>query len=268
MGGMLKFKNFILDILFPIECLGCGRELEDLEPKKRWICPDCIKKIAVRKLQTCPACEQYSEGGKIHERCKDRTYIDGLWVSAEYGTKVISEAIKKMKFNFIKDVSYPLSLVMARSVLEVEEFSDFHDILMVNCSKECEEAVYLDEEKNKRSETLIVPVPLHKKRFKWRGFNQAFLLSEYISQEFDLELDDKLLRRRKNTKSQSNIKSMEERRVNMKDAFSCLSTGRVGCKNIVLVDDVCTTLTTLDECAKVLKEAGARNVWGFVAARR
>lgn len=268
MGVILEVKNFIADILFPIECFGCGGEFEDLEPKRRWICEDCIKKITIRRLQTCPACEEFSEGGKIHHRCRAGIAIDGLWVSAEYGSKVISEAIKKMKFNFIKDISYPLSEIVARSVLEVEEFSDFHDILMVNFSKENEEDIYLEEDRNKSFGTLVVPVPLHKKRYKWRGFNQAFLLSEYISLKFNLNLDDKLLERRKNTKPQSNIGSMEERKANMKDAFFCPDRSKIGRKNIILVDDVCTTLTTLDECAKVLKEAGAKNVWGLVVARR
>lgn len=264
----MKAKRSILDILFPIECFGCGIEFEDLEPKERWICPDCLKKIAIRKLQTCPACEEYSEGGKTHHRCKGKTAVDGVWVSAEYSSKVISEAIKKMKFNFIKDISFPLALVMARSVLEVDEFSDFHDILMSNLSKEREEGIYLEEDRNKNCETLVVPVPLHKKRYKWRGFNQAFLLSEHVCARFDLKLDDKLLERRKNTKSQSNIGSMDERKENMKDAFFCPDQCGISRKNIILIDDVCTTLTTMDECAKVLKKAGASHVWGFVAARR
>jgi len=284
MKPFLKIKNFLLDILFPIKCLGCGIELENEEPEKRWICPECLSKIKARREQVCPVCEQFSEGGRTHYKCKKETALDGLWVAAEYKHQAVSEAIHKFKFNFIKDISFPLALILIKSVLEAEEYGDFQDIILANFSQESfEEEIYIEKEKNKKAETIIVPVPLHKKRYNWRGFNQAFLLSEHIADKFKLEVYDNFLIRKKNTKPQTKIKSSKERKENIRGAFVfeinnenkngqaqkiVESDINLKNKNIILIDDVCTTSATLDECAKELKKAGAKTAWGLVVARR
>ena len=262
-----ELKNFILDILFPIQCLECGGEFENLEPKERWICGECLEKIETRKEQVCPVCEKSSEGGVTHRECKKETLLNGLWVAAEY--KTVSDAVHKFKFNFIKDISFPLSGIMAKSVLEVRELGDFHNLLLSNFSQESgEEEIYMEKAKNKKTETVIVPVPLHKRRYNWRGFNQALLLSEYIASKFDLLVDENLIIRGRNTKPQTKIKSMEERKKNIKGAFFCPRNNSVKNKNAIIIDDVCTTLATLNECAIELKKAGAKEVWGLVVARR
>jgi len=264
-----KLKNFILDLLFPIQCLECGKEFENLEPKERWICEECLEKIETRKEQVCPVCEKPSEGGETHHGCRKETSLNGLWVAAEYGYKTTSDAIHKFKFNFIKDISFPLSEIVVKSVLEVQEFGDFHDLLLSNFSQESgEEKIYTEKAKNKKAETVIVPVPLHKRRYNWRGFNQALLLSEYIANKFNLPVRENLIIRKRNTKPQTKIKSMEKRKKNIKGAFFCPRGDLIKNKNIIIVDDVCTTLATLNECAIELKKAGAKEVWGLVVARR
>jgi ComF family protein len=267
--SFIYFKNLLLDILFPIQCLGCGMEFEKLEPKERWICESCLSKIETIKDQVCPVCEKLSDGGKTHHNCQKDTSLNGLWVATEYNYKIVAEAIHKLKFNFIKDISFPLSEIIARSVLEVGEFGDFHDLLMANFSQESEEEkIYIEKEKNKKAETVLIPVPLHKRRYSWRGFNQAFLLSEYIAWRFNLTGRENVIMRKRNTTPQTKIKSVEERKRNIKGAFCCHNKELVEDKNIIVVDDVCTTLSTLNECAEELKKAGVKNVWGLVVARR
>jgi ComF family protein len=262
-------KNFVLDILFPIQCLGCGIEFEKLEPEKRWICKSCLDEIETIKDQVCPVCEKLSDGGKTHHSCQKETSLNGLWVATKYDYKIVREAIRKLKFNFIKDISFPLSEIIAKSVLEVGEFGDFHDLLMVNFSQENgEEKIYVEKEKNKKAETVLVPVPLHKRRYNWRGFNQSFLLSKYIAQKFNLTVSERAVVRKRNTAPQAKVKFMEERKKNVEGAFHFQDKKLVENKNIIVVDDVCTTLSTLNECAKELKKAGAKNVWGLVVARR
>lgn len=269
MAILLKFKNFILDLLFPIQCLDCGIELEDLEPKKRWVCKECLNKIEIRKEQVCPVCEKISEGGKTHHQCRKKTVLDGLWVATEYEYKIVSAAIHKFKFNFIKDISFPLSEIAVKSILEVDEFDDFQDLILANFSQESgEEKIYTEKTKNKKAETIIIPVPLHKRRFNWRGFNQALLLSQDLAVKFNLAIEDGLLIRKKNTKPQTKIKSLEERKQNIKGAFFCSQNDLLKNKNVIIIDDVCTTLATLNECALELKKAGAKNIWGLVVARR
>ena len=270
--------NFILDILFPIKCLGCGGEFENREPKERWICEDCLDKIIIRKEQVCPVCEKASEGGKTCYHCRKKTSLDGLWVASEYSDALLSQAVHKFKFNFVRDLSYPLGKIILKSVLEQEEFSDFQDLLFARAAQNLES----DENKSfsnsaKLFQTIIIPVPLHWRRYNWRGFNQSELLANEIAKKSNLEVNNKLLIRRRNTKPQTKIKSMSERRKNIKGAFKIdivgmglkpIPTELLKNKNIIIVDDVCTTLATLNECALVIKKAGAKKVWGVAAARR
>ncbi len=277
---IVSLKNFILDILFPIKCLGCGKEFEDRKPKERWVCDDCLNKIIVRKEQVCPVCEKTIgdfEGGKTCWHCRKKTGLDGLWVASEYSDKLLAQAIHKFKFNFVRDLSYPLGKIILKSVLEQEEFGDFQDFLFSHSAQNLE-----NDFKNKTFfknaksfQTIIVPVPLHRRRFNWRGFNQSELLANEIAAKSGLEVNNNLLIRWRNTTPQTKIRLMEERRKNIKGAFRVvgmgskpISTGLLKNKNIIIVDDVCTTLATLNECAVIIKKAGAKNVWGAVVARR
>lgn len=262
-----KIFEYLLDLLFPIHCLGCGKNREDLPAKERWICPECLVKIPLRKEQVCPFCEKESEGGSVHFACRDKISLDGLWAAAYYGG-MVEEAIHNFKFKFIKYISCPISELIARSILEAEEFGNFQDLLMIGSSKEEEEGIYLDENKNGKQETVIIPVPLHRRRYAWRGFNQSYLLAKEIGAKFGVAVQEDVLIRSKNTKPQSKTKNEDERRKNISGAFSCSSPEKVKNKNIILVDDICTTSATLNECAKELKRAGAKNVWGLVVARR
>lgn len=264
----LRAKTYIVDLLFPIKCLGCGLELEDLEPKERWVCGNCLAKIPIRRLQTCPLCEEYSEGGRVHVKCRKKTYLDGMWVASEYSDKIVNESIKKLKFSFIKDIALPLSKIVERSVFEVEEFGEFHDILLANHSRTEDEDKYMVKEKNAKPETVLIPVPLHRKRYNWRGFNQAELISNYVARKFSLRSEAAIIIRNRHTKPQTKVESYAKRKLNMKDAFACPDQSGIAGKNVIIVDDVSTTLATMDECAKVVRKAGAKNVWGLVVARR
>ena len=269
MKNLLKAKNFILDLLFPIKCLGCGEEFENLEPKDKWICKKCFDKIEIRKEQICPACEKPSENGETHYKCRKEIALNGLWLATEFNYKTTKEAIYKFKFNFIKDIHFPLSEIIIKSILKADEFGNFHDLILANFSQESgEEEIYTDKNKNKKTETIIVPVPLHKRRYNWRGFNQAFLLSKNIAAKFNLPVCENAIIRKRNTKPQTKIKLMEDRKKNIKGAFSCPNNNLIKNKNIIIVDDVCTTSATLNECAIELKKAGAKNVWGLVITRK
>ncbi len=115
---------------------------------------------------------------------------------------------------------------------------------------------------------LLVPVPLHKGRRQTRGFNQAELIAQAATKCFDrmLEIAPAVLVRHRETISQVGL-SREERIENMHDAFRVREPERVKGRDVIVVDDVMTTGTTLSECARVLKEAGAERVWAATAAR-
>ena len=115
---------------------------------------------------------------------------------------------------------------------------------------------------------LVVPVPLHKSRRRSRGFNQSELIARAAVRQLPRKLEtltDALVRQR-DTISQVGL-SREERIENVRDAFRVAQPSRVNGRDILLVDDVMTTGTTLSECARVLKQAGAERVWAATVAR-
>lgn len=112
---------------------------------------------------------------------------------------------------------------------------------------------------------LLIPVPLHHWRLTKRGFNQAYELGAYISKTLDIPLWTSSLRRKRNTRAQSGL-SREQRQKNLRGAFYWHGK-KISNQHVALIDDVMTTGTTVSECAKVLKHAGAARVDIWVAAR-
>jgi len=113
---------------------------------------------------------------------------------------------------------------------------------------------------------LIIPVPLHRSRLRQRGFNQAVLLGKVLSQQLSLPLLPDTLFRTRQTEPQISL-SAADRRLNVKGAFKVKSPANVVGKRILLLDDVMTTGSTMDECAKELKKAGAVVVIAATIAR-
>jgi ComF family protein len=113
---------------------------------------------------------------------------------------------------------------------------------------------------------FILPVPLHRSRLRWRGFNQAILLAETCFPFWKDRIRVDLLQRHKKTVPQLHLTG-EERRSNLRGAFSVRRPEDINGRRILLVDDVLTTGSTLRECANVLKESGAADIFAFAVAR-
>ncbi|MDD4996391.1 MAG: ComF family protein [Patescibacteria group bacterium] len=115
----------------------------------------------------------------------------------------------------------------------------------------------------KKNNFVLIPIPLTKRKLAQRGFNQSELIAKEIATEFNLNLNTKILKKIKNTRSQTNL-SPEERKNNVKNVFRI----KADCPtNLVLVDDILTTGATLAEAAKSLHQAGAKEIWGIVLMR-
>jgi competence protein ComFC len=250
-----KCGNFILDLIFPISCLGCGEE-------GKWICRECFEKIKLLQKQACPICGADSQTGSRCFNCRNKSELDGVVAAAAYWHRaadgkeiensLVKEAIHIFKYRFVKDLAKPLSGLMAERFKNRELFKKEKPIPFGPDISE---------------ERIVVPVPLHPKRFRWRGFNQAELLAENLAKKFDLPLEKSVLLRSKNNIPQVEIKERRARLENIRDAFGCAENPVLKNKTVILVDDVCTTAGTLSECAKVLKKSGAKEVWGVVVAR-
>ena len=112
---------------------------------------------------------------------------------------------------------------------------------------------------------VLLPVPLHPRRLRSRGYNQSSLLAKELGRLVDLPVEENCLRRVNNTPPQAKADA-ETRRNNVAGAFSCCG-GQVRGRRFLLVDDVCTTGATLNACAIALKETGANWVSGLTLAR-
>lgn len=230
--------NFLLDILFPKKCAGCGRE-------GKYFCDVCISDILQTDL-ICPQCGNLSIGGLTHPNCEREFALDGLWSLGVYQGS-LKKAIRYLKYEpvLVRD----FALVLAGLIM------DYWIIYQP----------YIYEEIKKSKRWTVVPVPLHWYKENKRGFNQSSLIGQLLSRKLGLGYSEGL-KRTSYTKPQVKLKR-GERKENIKNAFSFNSQFSIVNSQILLVDDVWTTGSTLKECCYVLKKAGAKKVWAITLAR-
>lgn len=242
----IQLRAFVLDLIFPIECLGCGKEGE-------WLCSRCFQSLKLKRNQYCLGCKKENKLGEFCKNCRDDYFVDGILIAGDYENKVLANLIKSFKYKFIKDLGTELGKFLALFLRDLHYRANtlFWDTdRFINLT---------DLEEN-----LLIPVPLHKKRERWRGFNQAdILLKGLLGKEPAKNLEE--LKRIKYKTPQAKLNE-KERMSNIKNCFVWEGEGLEG-KNVILIDDVVTTGATLNECARVLKENGARKVWGLVVAK-
>jgi ComF family protein len=113
---------------------------------------------------------------------------------------------------------------------------------------------------------VIIPIPLHSRRERERGFNQSFELSKHLAKLTGIRVERRWLRRTRPTKVQAGL-SRRERRLNMRGAFEVSGKAQLEGRSVLLVDDVFTTGATLNECARILKQQGAGKVNALTIAR-
>ena len=116
------------------------------------------------------------------------------------------------------------------------------------------------------TEAFLVPIPLSRKKLKERGFNQAQEIAKELSLSLKIPLLSDVLLKIKETSAQVELQG-KDRQENIKGVFVCQKPDLIKSKKIILIDDVFTTGATMEECARVLKTAGAKEVWGVTVAR-
>lgn len=222
----------LVDFLFPRTCIGCGYS-------GVYLCQDCLLH-APKHWLICPYCKKASPLGKTHDGCKSREGLDGL-ISIYKCRGVVKKTISKLKYSFAYDIATPLAQV---------------------CSDNLKNIIHLQN-------IVLVPIPLHRKRQNWRGFNQTEELAKILAKKLKWELNTKLLIRVRHTRPQIGLKNIERVRnicgefaVNA-EAFEHEDQG----KTIVLFDDIWTSGSTISEACKELKKNGFKDVWGLTIAR-
>ncbi|MBI4282576.1 MAG: ComF family protein [Chloroflexi bacterium] len=166
----------------------------------------------------------------------------------------VREAIHRLKYNNLRAIAPALGGLLA-------EFLDSQQMLGPAPSR-CSGQV-----PSVGSGQVLVPVPLHRRRERQRGYNQAHLLAKEVGDRLGIPLVPQVLSRLGDTPPQAKSPGAQERRANVLGSFRSLHPSQVKGMEVVLVDDVCTTGATLEACAIALKEAGAVSVWGVTLAR-
>lgn len=237
----IRVIDLMLDLIYPIECVNCGIE-------GKWLCDECYKKLEFNQ-QSCLHCKKTNTFGEFCPGCKDKYSLNGVWIAGDYKNEIISQLIKNLKYRFTNDAAKSLAIFVTSFIKNLKNIGDLKEA--------CPEIL------RNLQNTLLIPVPLHKKRFKWRGFNQAELIADFITSNCKATINKDLIRT-KHKKPQAKL-DKEKRQQNIINCYAWKGASLKG-KNIVLLDDVVTTGSTLNECAKVLKLAGAKEVWGLVVA--
>ena len=221
-----------MGFLFPPRCSVCG-ELLLLEERDGFLCRLCREDTPFFSKGTCPHCGGETEVEGFCASCLQSFSFDFACAAFPYET--VRTAIHLFKYDGDKTIGYGLGEMMAEYLLEYQ--------------KELPAKV-----------DVMVAVPLHPKKEKFRGFNQTRILCEKISDRTGLLFQKDALVRKRETIAQSEL-NHEERKVNLMDAFSA-SADFTG-KTVLLVDDIFTTGTTCNECARELYRAGAKEVFVF-----
>ena len=178
---------------------------------------------------------------QISLNCQPEVHLGWIISAANYADPLVRDLIKTFKYHYVQELSEPLSQLMIK-VLE-----PFGSML-------------------RNQNFIIVPVPLYKHRLRNRGFNQAELLAKQIANHFNLPMETDILKRIASAEPQANIKDTEKRKNNIKNVFEVIPDAVEG-KNILLVDDVCTTAATLIEAARVLKSNNAKEIQAITVAK-
>lgn len=230
----MKIYNFLKDILSPKKCYSCNIEWT-------FLCQKCLDEIWYFE-SICPICKEKNRDFKVHFYCKNELiYYDKIIILTHYKNKIIKKLIKNSKFHHKKDILQDLSFYLWEKLKQniKEEIKDL----------------------------ILIPTPMYfwKKISRW--YNQSEILTKNISKKFNINYNFKLIKKIKSTKQQSHLSKME-RIENLLWSFQIDKNilKQYQNKTIIIVDDVVSTWTTINEIAKILKNNKIKKVYWLCVA--
>ncbi len=225
--------QYLLDFLFPPRCARCEKSGYPL-------CPSCLALMEPLRPPLCRKCCAPLVKSAFCQRCYSHPLqLNGLRIVGNY-QEPLRSYIHMFKYEGNKRLGTPLGALLARAYRTYAMQAD-----------------------------CIIPVPLHPAREQERGYNQAQILAQSCATDLGLPIYTTLLHRIRSTHSQVHL-SWQDRQQNVLAAFECnqaRATRMIARRRIIIVDDVCTTGSTLAACAAPLFLAGASEVWGLTLAR-
>lgn len=239
----MPWWSFLVNFILPPRCIKCGKILQE----HNGLCSDCFNKIRFISAPYCARCglpftdESGLSAGK-RQLCGKCLQEKRPLFSMQRSAFIYDNESK----NLILDFKFNDKTVSAETLANIL-FSAGHDIWQ-------------------EKPDLLLPVPIHQLRLLKRRYNQSALLVKYLSEKSEISADYFSLIRHQNTIPQVQL-SGDARRRNLQKAFSVKYPQKLQGKSVVLVDDVETTGSTLNECAKVLKKAGVKKIYALTLAR-
>ncbi len=231
----------LVDVLFPPACLSCGG-IPEIAPDDVF-CSRCRDELVFLDGSLCTVCglpfPDSPAPDHLCANCIEKAPPYSIARSVfSYEGKIL-EAIHQFKYALNLAVGQALAGWMAKY-----PFRGLHP----------------------ETFDLLIPVPLHIKRLRQRGFNQALILAKGLSGAYDVDINFRCLSRRRETLTQTGL-TRNQRQENVRGAFALKSEKDVAGKRILLIDDVLTTGATIGECARLLLKAGAADVGAVTLAR-
>ncbi len=233
MNGQHTFKEAFTALVFPRRCPVCGGIVL---PRGGLICPECVKKLSLVCQPVCLTCGKQIEGGQA-EYCGD-----------------CMRHPKSFKHNFAL-LNYNDAARHSMAAIKYKnkrEYLDFYGRAV--CRRFGRRILRVHPD-------FLVPVPVHPSRMRSRGYNQAQLLAERVGEELGIPVWPEALKRTKKTRPQKEL-DPAERLHNLQQAFAagCLPDGA---RTVMLVDDIYTTGSTMEACARILLTMGVEEVYGL-----
>jgi ComF family protein len=223
----------IIDALFPPLCPGCGQRVK----ANSFFCNECHRSLLFIEPPICQVCgRSFSSKNNLSHICGECLKNPPSFKAAR-SVFIYNEPIKKAISNFKFKGHTNLGGELAK--LMFFHLNGFLEEIMPQ---------------------ILIPIPLHIKRLRERGYNQCVLLAKKMAKSLKIPCESRLLRKIKSTSSQVGL-CYTERKKNVKGSFFVSNPTLIQGKRILLIDDIFTTGSTVNECAKVLLKAKANGVW-------
>jgi ComF family protein len=233
-----KFFNYLLEFLFPRVCFSCGHDIDSDFANP--LCRICYEKLDFIGDFYCRLCGRKIDSGGICYWCARTPKPNFLFLRSVFMyNDEISSLITAYKYRNYKYLYKWFANIMSISFLRYREFFEYNSITYI---------------------------PLSKGKMRKRGYNQTELIAREVSMKLKLNFLKDVAVKIKETKNQVEL-NREERMLNLRDAFMVIDKERVRGRSIIVVDDVATTMSTLNEFSKALKESGAKKISCFTIAR-
>lgn len=227
--------KFLKDILAPKKCYSCNKEWH-------FLCEDCLSKMSNFE-SICYVCKSKSDSFEVHKKCLPEVNYDKIIILSHYKNNIISKLIKDLKFYWKRDIAEDFWLYLSSLFLENEIYKNTDDYIIIS-----------------------PPMWFIKKLKRW--YNHSEIMAKIISKELWIKIEKSLIKKVRNTKQQSKLNRID-RLSNLSDSFKINNSKikDIDKKTIIIVDDVVSTWSTINEIWKLLKKTGYKKIiWLIIAS--